>query len=171
MDRFLGMDSVLFFTAGFNIINVLLLVYLMYKILHKPVTKYLADRADRVRGQIDEAEAMFKDADKLKADYAAKMGNIDIERDNILETVKKRALTDESQIIRKANEQAEQSKQRAYADIEREKDKAQAEMKRQILMLSTMLTERYLGDQINTEHQNKLLDEIIEEMRGVNWQS
>lgn len=170
-DQFIGIDLGLLYNIGFTMLNIVALVFIMYKLLHGPVTRFLKKRADNIETQINDAAAILKEADILKGEYGDKLKDIDAERENILETVKKRALTNEAQVIKKANEQAEQVKQRAYDDIEREKDKAQAEMKRQILVLSTMLTERYLSDSLNTEHQNRLLDDIIEEMRGAKWQS
>jgi hypothetical protein len=44
-------------------------------------------------------------------------------------------------------------------------------MKRQIIDLSAMLTKRYISGAIDSEHQNKLLDDIIMEMRVAKWQS
>jgi F-type H+-transporting ATPase subunit b len=62
-------------------------------------------------------------------------------------------------------------KVRAHDEIEREKDHAQFEMKRQIIDISAMLAMRYISDSINSDHQTKLLDDIIEEMRVAKWQN
>jgi len=169
--RFLGFDAAWITGVGFNIINILVLAYIMYRVLYGPVKKYLADRAARVQTQISDAEIMFKDAESLKEEYSSKLSCVDVERADILDSVKKRALTDEAAIIKKANEQAEMLKTRAYSDIEREKEKAQHEMKKHIIDLSSMLTLRYISTTINEEHQNKLFDEIIDEMRAAKWQS
>jgi len=167
----LGFDEALVFGIGFNVLNVAVLAYILWKVLYGPVKKFLADREARVKSQISDAEAMRKDAEGYKSEYSAKLGEIDNEKTGILDSVKKRALTDEAAIIKKANESAEQLKSRAYEDIEREKDKAKDEMKKQILELSTILTMRYISGAIDSSHQDKLLDDIIEEMRVAKWQS
>lgn len=170
-DRMLGLDAAWITGVGFNILNIALLAYILYRVLYGPVKKFLADRAARVQSQIDDAETMLKDAEGFKSEYSSKLKDIDSEKTSILDSVKKRALTDEASIIKKANEQAEQLKTRAYDDIEREKDKAQDEMKKQIIELSALLTMRYISGAIDSEQQNKLLDDIIEEMRVAKWQS
>ena len=170
-DRLLGFDLALLTGVGFNILNIIVLVTILYKLLYGPVKKFLADRAARVQAQINEAETMMKDAETYKGEYSDKLSKIDVERAGILDSVKKRALTDEAAIIKKASEQAEQLKSRAYDDIEREKDKAQDEMKRQIIELSTILTMRYISGAIDSDHQNKLFDDIIQEMRVAKWQN
>ena len=170
-DRMLGFDMALVTGIGFNILNVIALAYILWRVLYGPVKNFLAARADRVQAQLDDADKMFKDAEGFKSEYTAKLSGIDSERAGILDSVKKRALTDEATIIKKANEQAEILKARAYDDIEREKEKAQDEMKRQIIDLSAMLTMRYISKEIDTDHQRKLLDDIIEEMRVANWQN
>ena len=171
VDRFIGFDAAWVTGVGFNMLNILVLAYILWRILYGPVKKYLADRAARVQTQIDDAETMFKDAEGLRAEYSNKLSCVDAERANILDSVKKRALTDEATIVKKANEQAEMLKTRAYSDIEREKEKAEHEMKKHIIDLSSMLTLRYISTTINEEHQNKLFDEIIDEMRAAKWQS
>gem|GEM_PF-1613197 len=169
--RFLGFDAAWITGVGFNIINILVLAYILWRVLYGPVKKYLADRAERVQSQIDNAEEMLKNAEGYKEEYSAKLCGVEAERASILDSVKKRALTDEATIIKKANEQAEIIKARATSDIEREKEKAQHEMKKHIIDLSSMLTLRYISTTINEEHQNKLFDEIIDEMRAAKWQS
>ncbi|MCL2616267.1 MAG: F0F1 ATP synthase subunit B [Defluviitaleaceae bacterium] len=170
-DRMLGFDMALITGVGFNILNIMVLAYVLWRVLYGPVKKFLADRAARVQAQLDDADKMFKDAESFKSEYTSKLDGIDAERANIMDSVKKRALTDEAAIIKKANEQAEALKNRAYDDIEREKEKAQDEMKRQILELSAILTQRYISEMIDSDHQNKLLDDIIEEMRVAQWQN
>ena len=169
-DRMLSFDIALVWSVGLNILNVAGLAFILYKILYGPVKKFLAERAARVQAQIDDAETMLRDAQGFKSEYSTKLSEIDVERTSILDTVRKRALTDEAAIIKKANEQAESLKHRANEDIEREKDKAQDEMKKQIIELSTILTMRYISGAIDSEQQNRLLDNIIEEMRAVRWQ-
>jgi F-type H+-transporting ATPase subunit b len=169
--RMLGFDEALLGGIGFNVLNVAVLAFILWKVLYGPVKKVLADRAARVQATLSDAEKMFHDAEDFKSEYTSKLSGIDTERAGILDSVKKRALTDEAAIIRKANEQAEILKSRAYDDIEREKEKAQDEMKRQIIGLSAVLTMRYIAGAIDSEHQNKLLDDIIQEMRITKWQN
>lgn len=169
--RMLGFDMALVYGVGFNVLNIAVLAYVLWKVLYDPVKKFLAERADRVQAQLDDADKMFKDAEIYKSEYNSKLSGIDTERAGILDNVKKRALSDEATIIKKANEQAEVLKTRAYDDIEREKEKARDEMKRQIIDLSAVLTMRYISENIDSNHQNKLLDDIIEEMRVAKWQN
>lgn len=169
--RMLGFDMALVQGVGLNFLNIAVLAYLLWRILYGPVKKFLADRAARVQAQLDDADKMFKDAEGYKGEYASKLSGIDVERASILDSVKKRALTDEAAIVKKANEQAEILKGRAYDDIQREKEKAHDEMKRQIIDLSAILTKRYISERIDSDHQNKILDDIIEEMRVAKWQN
>ena len=170
-NRVLGFDTQAVFSTAFNIMNIAVLAFILWRLLYGPVKEYLAKRTARIEAQIADAATRLDEAEGFKNEYTTKLGQIDTERVSILDSVKKRALTDEAAIIKKANEMAEQLKIRANDDISREKDKANYEMKRQILELSTMLAARYISEKIDADHQNKLLDDIIEEMRGAKWQS
>ena len=170
-NRMLGFDAAMVQGTLFMMLNIAILAYILWKVLYGPVKKFLADRAARVSAQLDDADKLFKDAEEFKSEYSSKLSGIDSERTSILDNVRKRALSDEAAIVSKANEQAQLIKTRASDEIEREKEKAQDEIKRQIMDVSAMLTMRYISKNIDVAQQNKLLDDIIEEMRVASWQN
>ena len=66
----------------------------------------LKDRQEKIATDIDAALADKKDAAALKAEYEAKLKNIDKEAEQILSEARQKALKNEAKIVDEAKEEA-----------------------------------------------------------------
>ncbi len=158
-----------------QVVTQLIVTGIMFSImgyfLYEPVKKYMADRANRIKSDIENAEKMVAEAEKLKAEYAEKIKNIEVERAEILDEARKIAKENEAVIISEAKNEANIIKERAKLDIVREQEKAKDDMKREIIDISTLIANRYVAQTIDLDTQNKLFDEIIEDLGDAKWQN
>jgi len=167
--RILGFDQAFLVNWGLQIINTLVLAFVLTKLLYNPVKSFMKKRADRISEQIDKAEGDLKQAQEMKALYEDKLKYIDKERNEILDRARIQAIEKERGIIEEAKAEAEKIKNRAKQDIEREQVKAKDEIKKQIIDLSTLMAERYIAVAMNPEEQDKLLDKAIADLGAVQW--
>ena len=121
--------------------------------------------------QIDSAAIQLEEAEKLKAEYEAKLKEIDSEREEILSSARSAAKQRESEIISDANKEAKIIKDRAMLDIQREQEKAKDEIRKQIIEVSALMASRFISASMNEEQQNQLLGNAIEELEDVKWLS
>ena len=56
-------------------------------------------------------------------------------------------------------------------DIEREQAKVQDEVKKQIIKVSTAMSEKFIAAKISESEQEKLVEETIRDLEGVKWQN
>ena len=63
--RILGFDKTLLISLGIQWINIALLTAVLIFILYKPVKKFMADRSERIRGDIASARQNSEDASIL----------------------------------------------------------------------------------------------------------
>ncbi len=171
------MDTMIYFGAEFldgivyYIINVAIIAGALSYFLYEPVKKFMHERQERIKKQINDAENIEKEAIQLKSEYEEKLSKINVERTEILEDARKRATKMEAEIIAEAKEEAMKIKKRAMLDIEREEERARDDMRTQIIELSTSMASRYVEVNIDDETQNKLLDEVISDLGEVKWQA
>lgn len=158
-------------TFLFNWINVGFVAFIMYILLYGPVKKFMASRQERIENQIKSAATQLKDAEQLKADYESKLKNIEQEKAEILDSARKRGAEREEQIIGEARKEAQTLKDRALLDIQREKDKAQDEMKRQIIEVSSLMASRFVKGGMDDSSKQSLLDAAISDLGDVKWPS
>lgn len=72
-------------------------------------------------------------------------------------------------IITEAEREALQLIKRANIEIEREESKATDDIKTQIVEISTLLAGRYITTSADTNTQNRLLEEMIEDLGDAEW--
>ena len=168
-DRIMGFDWTLIMDIGIQWINVIIIVVILSWLLYKPVAKFLAERNERIQNDIKTAAENLEHAMDQKATYETKLAGIDVERDNILEDARKLAAAREAEIIEAARAEAKLYTERSRLEIEREKDAAQDEMKKQIIQISTLMAERLLDEAITDADKERVLNKAIAELGDASW--
>ncbi len=171
LGRILGLDQQALMSLGLQLVNTFVMVFILVKLLYKPVGKFLSNRVEKIKNNIMNAETQLKDAETLKVGYEEKLKNIEKERSEILDSARKRAIESEKEIIDAAKAEAETIKKRALLDIDREQMKAREELKGQVVEISTLMASKYIAAAMDANTQNKLLNEVISELGEVKWHS
>ena len=96
----------LLFDAALLAIAVFFLYMLMSYLLFNPARKLLKDRQDHISSELDEASADKEKAAALKAEYEAKLKEIDKEAETILADARQKALKNQNRIVNEAKEEA-----------------------------------------------------------------
>lgn len=169
-DFLIRLDADLVAQILFQWINTAIVIFILGKLLYNPVKKGLKDRRERIAKNIEDAEALLKNANDMKAEYETKLSGVSAERTQILEEARKFAKDAETDIIAGAKEEANIIKNRATLEIEREKEKAKDSMKAEIIEISTLIATRFVSETIDENTQNKLFDEVIESLGDTSWQ-
>lgn len=151
-------------TIVWAIVNFLILSTVLGKFLFGPIVKSLEDRAEKVKANIDAAEADRTAAAELKAGYSAQIQNAQIEAQQIIARAKKSAEEAKNQIVEEARESSLKIKDKALKEIEDEKIAAISELKGEVSTLSVMLAEKIIGRSLNPEDHKKLVNDFMEEV-------
>jgi F-type H+-transporting ATPase subunit b len=152
-------------------IAVFVLFMVMSKLLFNPARKLLQDRQNRIAGDIQAAEADKKDSAALKAEYEAKLKDIDKEAEQILSEARKKAQTNASRIESEAKEEAARIIRNANEEAELSKKRAMDEVKQEMIAVASMMAAKVVAANIDTTVQNTLVDETLKEMGESTWQS
>lgn len=168
-DRILGMDMQAVYAIAAQFVSTAVLIFILYKILYKPMLKFLDARTKRIQDSIAEGQQLITSGKALQAEYEGKLKELDVERGAILEEATKRAKEREAEIIAEAKQAAEKLKVAATLNIEQEKEKTKMQMKSQIIDISALIAQRYVADNINQDTQSRLLDEIITDLGDSTW--
>ena len=154
-------------TIVFTLINTLIIVFLYFKFLHKPVCQMLDKRAETVNKDMDDANKAKEEAQAVKAEYEQRLQSSKEEAEKILTEANRRASQREEEIIAQANEEAARVKMQAEQAIEREKKRAVNEIKEEIsdmvVMAAGKVAQKEISAQDNEEIINSVLAQIGEE--------
>lgn len=165
------LDKQTLIQVAIQIINTCILCFALSKLLYKPVTSFLNARKEKIANQIDTAQTKLDEAEALKMEYEKKLKNIEAEKNTILEQARVQAKKNSQQIVSEAKIEAENIHTRAMTDIKREEEKAKDEIKKQIIEVSSMVSGKFIAAKMTEEEQNKLVDDTISDLEGVEWQN
>ncbi len=171
MSRLFGLDLQLGADFFLSVIAIFVLFFAFSFLLFNPARKMLNNRKQKIHDEIREAKDTKESAEKLKADYEAKLKNIDKEAEEILSSARKRALENESRIIGEAKEEAGRILDHARTEAELEKQKAADEVKREMIVIASMIAEKVVTENIDTTVQDKLVEDTLKEIGKSTWQS
>ena len=114
---------------------------------------------------------LLADSALMKAEYEEKLKNVDKEAEEILSDARKRALANENRIVADAKEEASRIIERAKVEAALEKEKAADDMKREMVVLASMIAGKVVKASIDTTVQESLVNETLKEIGESTWQS
>lgn len=148
-------------TFVWTIINFLVILSILSYILFKPINSIIEKRNKDIQDDISKAKSDKEKAEELKIanenEYksAKKQGKI------IVENYKSKAENVSQEIISDAHKEAEIIIQRAKKEIQREKEKAEDEVKNTTIELALELSKKALEKSIDEKMHRELIENFI----------
>ena len=151
-------------TDSYRVMNFAVLAIGLFLILKKPVSQALGGRIQGIKEQLEELEEKKTAAEAKLAQYDAKMAELDKEADSLLAEYVKQGEDAKARILKEAEAAAEKLKEQASKNIEYEFLQAKTELKAQIVEKALAKAEAIIKEKINSEDQDKLVDEYLEKV-------
>jgi len=147
-----------------TIINITILFFILRKILFKPVTKFMAERAKRVQDTIEQAQHDKDEAMRLLDEYEAKLRKAEEETREIIKTAHENAERQAQLVIADGRKEAQDMVNAALKQIEMERQTALAKFKLEaaalVVAVSAKLASKDFSGEDNRRYVNMLLDEL-----------
>lgn len=171
MTRLFNLDAQLLQDTILLAIAVFFLFLALSYLLFNPVRNMLKSRQEGIANDIKSAEDDKKDAAALKAEYEAKLKDVDKEAEQILSEARKKAQMNASRIEGEAKEEAARIIQNANEEAELSKKRAMDEVKQEIITVASMMAAKVVAANIDATIQETLVEETLKEMGDSTWQS
>ena len=117
------------------------------------------------------ASADKEKAAALKAEYEAKLKEIDKEAETILADARQKALKNQNRIVNEAKEEAARIVKHAQEEALLEKKHAMNDMKQEMITVASLMAQKVVASSITAEIQSTLVDETLKEMGESTWQN
>ena len=98
------------FTVGAQVLNFLVLVWLMKRYLYKPILHAIDAREERIAAELSDADAQKADAQKERDTFQQKNAAFDQQRSALMTQAKEEAKTERQRLLDEARESAEDLK-------------------------------------------------------------
>ncbi|MDO4813495.1 MAG: F0F1 ATP synthase subunit B [Gemella sp.] len=147
-----------------NIVAVLILFWALYKFAWGKLLAMLEERQELVTSQLDDAEKNQKEALALLKENQEKLASTQAEIKEMMEKAREQSKVEKESILSDARSQAETLKENAKRDIQDEKNKAIAEINKQVAELSVLVASKIIEKDMDAKEQSAFVDKILKEV-------
>ena len=145
-----------------SLANLVLLFLIVKRFLYKPVKKMLENRQNSIDNQYKDAKIAKEQVLSDKKAYEEKLQSAKAEADSVIKSAVDTANEREQEIISQAKVKAEGIVRQAQSDAELERKKAEDSIKKEIVEVSSMLTEKMLSREVSMDDHKQFIDSFIE---------
>ncbi len=150
------------------IFNFLLLVWILNKLLYKPIQDMLLARKKLVEDNIKFSQQELLRANELKMNYEKQISNAQSEVQEIVKNATSTAENMKTDILNSARKDAEIMQNQAKNEAENLKRMALGSAKNQLASLIYTVSGKYIKQNMDENSQKGLIDEMINKVEGVN---
>jgi F-type H+-transporting ATPase subunit b len=143
--------------------NFILLIFLLSRILYKPIVGLLDERQRRIRESIEEAERVRAEAARADQEREALLGQTRREIQEMLANATQMAERIQSDARRDAQEQSQRIIERAQQEAQAERAQSMVELRREVANLAVLAAERVISRNLDQQAQRQLVDEFLAE--------
>jgi F-type H+-transporting ATPase subunit b len=147
-----------------SLANLTILFFLVKKFLYKPLKRMLDQRRSEIDKQYADAKDALDDAEKSQGEWQARLDTADSEAQRIIKDATDKAHRRGDAIVEDARGRADEIVRQARAEAELERKKAQDDIKKEIVTVSTALTEKVLEREVSESDHRRLIDSFIDEI-------
>jgi F-type H+-transporting ATPase subunit b len=153
------------FKLGFQIVNFLLLLWLLRRFAYKPVLGMLDERRRRIAKGLEDAEAAERDRELASAEREAAVAEARKEAQAMIARATKIADDSRAEIVAGAKAEAEKIVERAREEITGEKEKAMAELRSTVADLALSAAGKLVQSEMSGATQRRLVEGFLSEVQ------
>jgi F-type H+-transporting ATPase subunit b len=151
-------------TFVLEIINFLVLVWLLKHFFYRPVKAVIVRRQQDVEAQLKQAEETIKEADALRERYENRVADWEGEREEVRQKLR-REIEEERQRMRSVlNQEIEAERKRSEVLNERQRNEHQRQSESRALELGAQFVSRLLQPVASPALQDKLFEHLLQEL-------
>jgi F-type H+-transporting ATPase subunit b len=145
-----------------------ILFFFMWKWVLPRIAKLLDERRDKIQGDLEKAEEAKRTADQELAEYRSQLANAREESNRIIEEARRSAEEMRRELQSRAEEEAQATVARAQDEIRAERDRVFQELRAQVAQISVELAGRVVGESLDAQAHQRLIDEYIDQVASGN---
>ena len=146
-------------------INFFILLFLLHKLLYKPVINAMEQRQEKISKDKNEADAKMKDANALIEEYENKMTGIKEKEKKILENSKDQAQEEKEALIEKYKKEAQDKGDEFLKEIQEEEENFLSEIRKSLGENALKIASNILSILSKKELQESVFDTFVDKIK------
>lgn len=159
-----------YFTVAAQIVNFVVLIFLLKHFLYKPVIKAMDGREQKIATRLKEAEEKRKEAEQEAASYHRMEQEQAAEHDMMIARATEEAQAIKADLVKKAREEVDKSQEDWYEAFLRQKDAFLADVAAQAGREVYAVSRRALGDLADEELEHRIMETFLKRLENMDVQ-
>jgi F-type H+-transporting ATPase subunit b len=147
-----------------QIVNFSILMFVLTKLLYKPIMKKLDERAKLIKQGIKAAEDSIKKQEEAEKGREKIMSDARKQVEKLIVKAKKDAQISKNEIVAEAKNEADKLMSKKQIEIEDLLKKQEKQLQGKVADLSTQVARKVLQDYLDPKAQNKVLDSTLKKI-------
>jgi len=146
-----------------QIVNFVILFVLLYFVAYKPLMRMLDERSGKVKESMEQTESIREQAERAEEEATKRIEAASKEGQGLVAQAVKTGEEIRQKAQDEAKPEAEAIINRARQEIQRERDEAIGELRKEIADLTIAAAEKVIEQSLDKEAHRKLIDKVLEE--------
>ncbi|WP_308548014.1 F0F1 ATP synthase subunit B [uncultured Selenomonas sp.] len=147
-----------------QILNFLILVAILRALCYKPVVRMIKAREDKIAESLAKADSDVAEAEELKKDYQAQLAEAREKAQAIVDKAEKVAASNRETSLQDTKREIEQMKKAAQAEIQRDRERAADQLKKEIVALSLLAAGKVVEKNMEASENEALVGDFIDKL-------
>ncbi len=147
-----------------QIVNFLILLWLLNRFLYKPILKLFKDRSTKIETGIKTAEDLKRQAAEAEERHRQYLDEAKKEAHRIVEQATKLGDEEKKKIIEMANEEAKKIVEKTMHEINAEKQNIMADIKKEVGEMVVELSASMIKKRMDEKTQRAMIEEAIKDV-------
>ena len=146
-----------------QLVSFVILFAVLYILLYKPILKMLDQRSDRIKESLETAERVRQEAADSQDEMRTQLETARTEGQQLIAQARETADRFRQEELAKARQDIDAERLRAQANIQRERDGAIEDLRREFAGLAITAAERVIRRSMDESTHRQLIDQVLEE--------
>src|ERR1700679_1242156 len=156
------------FTVAAQVVNFLILVWLMKRFLFKPITKAIDEREKRIATELADADAKKTDAEKERVEFENKNKDFDQQRAALMSKATEEGKAEHSRLFDQARKDADGLRSGQAAALRSDQTRLSGEITRVAGEKVFAITRKTLSDLANVSLEERIGEVFTRRLRALN---
>ena len=151
-----------------QLVSFVILFAVLYKLLYKPIIGMLDQRSERIKESLETADRVRQEASDSQEEMQKQLETARSEGQQLIAQARETADRFRQEEITKARQDIDAERARAQANIQRERDAAIEDLRREFAGLAITAAEHVIRRSLDESAHRELIDQVLEEGAQVN---
>ena len=153
------------FTVGAQVLNFLILVWLLKRFLYKPILHAIDAREQRIAAELANAETKKAEAQKERTEFQHRNEEFDRQRNDLLSKAQDEVKTERSRLLDEARQAADALRAKRHNALQREQQSLNDEITRRTREEVFAIARKTLTDLAGTSLEARISDVFVRRLR------